>query len=88
MAKKICCSCISVQGLGLSIGILFALGAFLMAIFAWRLGIGIEIVNLIGTVYPGYEASLRGAILGGIWAFIDGLIFGAVLAWVYNKLQK
>jgi len=35
----------------------------------------------------GLEPTLAGSFIGLGWAFLDGLIGGAVLAWLYNKLS-
>ena len=37
------------------------------------------------TFYTGYDISYKGALIGGVWGFFDGLIMGAFLAWMYNK---
>jgi len=80
MAEKL-----SVKGLALSIGILWAIGIFLMGIAATVSGWGDSLVNLISSLYVGYSASLAGSIIGAIWALIDGLICGALIAWLYNR---
>jgi len=80
MAEKL-----SVKGLALSIGILWAIGIFLMGIAATVSGWGDSLVNLISSLYIGYSASLAGSIIGAIWALIDGLICGALIAWLYNR---
>ncbi len=41
-------------------------------------------VTLIGRVYRGYNISIAGSFIGLVWAFIDGLIGGAIFAWLYN----
>jgi hypothetical protein len=84
-------ACSAVCGLnpskfGLALGILCALGAFILGLCATYAGYGTEIVSLIGSVYIGYDINLLGSIVGGIWAFFDGLIGGFVFAWLYNKL--
>ena len=76
---------LSVKGLALSIGILWAIGIFLMGIAATVSGWGDSLVNLISSLYIGYSASLAGSIIGAIWALIDGLICGALIAWLYNR---
>jgi len=76
---------LSVKGLALSIGILWAIGIFLMGIAATVSGWGDSLVNLISSLYVGYSASLAGSIIGAIWALIDGLICGALIAWLYNR---
>ncbi len=42
--------------------------------------------TLIAYVYRGYSISALGSIIGLAWGFIDGLIGGAVFAWLYNVL--
>jgi hypothetical protein len=43
-------------------------------------------VTVIGHVYRGYSISPVGSVIGLVWAFVDGLIGGAVFAWLYNLL--
>jgi hypothetical protein len=40
----------------------------------------------IGLIYRGYHFTAVGSFLGLIWAFVDGLIGGAIFAWLYNLL--
>lgn len=42
--------------------------------------------TLIGRIYRGYSLSATGSLIGLAWAFVDGLIGGAVFAWVYNLI--
>ena len=39
-------------------------------------------------VYRGYSISPTGSLIGLLWALPDGMIGGAVLAWVYNAFAK
>ena len=43
-------------------------------------------VTVIGRLYRGYSISPVGSVIGLVWAFIDGLIGGAIFAWLYNWL--
>lgn len=43
--------------------------------------------TLIGRLYRGYNISPTGSIIGLAWAFFDGLIIGAIFAWLYNVLS-
>ncbi|HUY69359.1 MAG TPA: bacteriophage holin [Alphaproteobacteria bacterium] len=73
--------------LGVAIGVvwaLYVLGAGLCAMWGW----GVDLVNVLGSLYVGYKASIPGAIIGGVWAFADGFVAGVVIAWVYNKVAK
>jgi len=72
--------------LGIAIGVLWAIYVFcigLTAIFGW----GAALVTALGSLYIGYEASFLGAVLGAIWAFVDGLVAGIIIAWVYNWIS-
>lgn len=44
-------------------------------------------ITLIGKLYRGYNITPLGSILGLIWGFFDGLICGAIFAWLYNFLS-
>lgn len=43
-------------------------------------------VTMVGRIYRGYSISPVGSFIGLIWAFMDGLIGGAIFAWLYNLL--
>jgi hypothetical protein len=73
--------------LGIAIGVLWAIyvGCLgITAIFGW----GTALVDALASLYIGYGASILGAIIGAIWAFIDGLVAGVVVGWIYNKLAS
>jgi hypothetical protein len=73
--------------LGVAFGVLWAVYVFCLgitAMFNWGGGI----VDGLGTLYIGYGPSVLGAIIGAIWAFVDGLVAGAIIAWIYNMVAK
>jgi hypothetical protein len=73
--------------LGVAFGVLWAIGVFgvgITAMFNWGGGI----VTGLGTFYIGYGPSILGAIIGAIWAFVDGLVAGVIVAWIYNMVAK
>ncbi len=41
----------------------------------------------IGHIYRGFNVSPLGSVIGLIWGFVDGLIGGAIFAWLYNLLS-
>jgi hypothetical protein len=73
--------------LGIAVGVLWAAYVFFAGIFA-MFGWGVALVNVLGSFYIGYDTSILGAIIGAIWAFVDGLVAGAVVAWIYNMLAQ
>lgn len=42
--------------------------------------------TLIGHLYRGYSLSPAGSVIGLLWALPDGLVFGAIFAWLYNAI--
>ncbi|MDY6793099.1 MAG: bacteriophage holin [Thermodesulfobacteriota bacterium] len=75
---------LNVKSFALTTGLIWGMGLFL---FTWWViafdGISGD-PTLIGRLYRGYCISPMGSIIGLIWAFIDGLIGGAIFAWLYN----
>ncbi len=72
---------------GLSVGVLWAVSTFFLgfvAIFGW----GDELVKALASLYIGYSASFLGAIIGSVWALVDGYIAGFVVTWLYNLLTQ
>ena len=61
-------------------------GAMLLMGWIAPSGYGVEMVNLLSTVYIGYGPGLIGGLIGGFWGAIDGGIGGALFAWLYNRL--
>ena len=78
---------IKIKGFVLAAGLSMALFLFFLAVFAMYFDWGTEVVNLIGTVYKGYTSNWGGAVIGGIWAFVDIGIGAAIFAFIYNKLS-
>jgi len=73
--------------LGIAVGVLWAIYVFfagIVAMFGW----GVALVDVLASLYLGYGASIVGAIIGAVWAFVDGIIAGVVVAWVYNMVAQ
>jgi len=73
--------------LGVAIGVLWAIYVAFVGIAA-MFGWGNAIVDALASLYIGYAASIIGAIIGAVWAFVDGFIAGVVIAWIYNFVAK
>ena len=78
---------LNVKSFALTTGLVWGIGLFLLTwwIIAFD-GITGE-PTLIGRLYRGYNISPIGSVLGLIWAFFDGLIIGAIFAWLYNQIS-
>ena len=77
---------LQIKSFALTCGVLWGLGVFTLTwwIIAFE-GITHE-PTIIGLVYRGFNISPAGSIVGFAWAFVDGLIFGALFAWLYNTV--
>jgi hypothetical protein len=42
----------------------------------------------LGHLYRGYNLTLAGSLIGAVWAFFDGLIGGAIFAWLYDAIGE
>lgn len=77
---------LNVKAFALTTGLVWGLGLLLLTwwIIAWD---GPSTApTWIGRIYRGYTLTAVGSVVGAIWGFFDGLIGGAVFAWVYNVL--
>ena len=78
---------INIKAFALTCGLVWGFGLFLLT---WWI-IGFEgssaAPTLIGKVYRGYSLSPAGSLIGFGWAFVDGLLGGAIFAWLYNRLS-
>jgi tetrahydromethanopterin S-methyltransferase subunit C len=75
------------RAFGLAIGIVWGLAVFVSTIWDVAVGMG-KTMALLGVFYPGYSVSYGGAVIGLIWGFVNGFLFGATVAWLYNKMHN
>ena len=81
----------SVKGLALASGFLWGLAMLGMGLanLIWG-GYGQQFLQTMSSVYLGYHAtrSIAEVIVGTLYGAVDGLIGGAVFAWLYNQFAK
>ena len=79
---------LNVKAFSLACAILWGLALLLLT--WWLILLGPATIQgdttAIGSIYLGYCVSPLGSIIGLVWGFVDGLIAGAIFAWLYNKL--
>jgi hypothetical protein len=81
---------LSVKALALACGITYALAVFVGGVTAlvwpeW----GARFMALVGSLYPGvHGVSLGQVIVAAVYALVDGAIFGAIFAWLYNRFAQ
>lgn len=74
--------------LGLAFGLLWGVCILFLGLVASYYAYGHDFVISLGTLYPGYTPSVKGAILGAIVAFIDAFLMAFLIAWLYNKFNN
>ncbi len=75
------------RALALSFGLCWG-GAMLLVGWAATVGWGVKFVEVMGSIYIGFEPSLTGALVGGIWGFVDGMLGGLIVALLYNLFVR
>lgn len=80
---------LSVKGFALTVGIVWGGSILMIGILnlMWP-GYGVTLLDLARSIYPGYAAmsGFVGVIVGTCYGFVDGLVGGAIFAWLYNML--
>ncbi len=77
---------LNVKAFSLSCGLFFGAGLFLITWWIIAFGGPTNQSTFIDRIYLGYSITPIGSFIGFAWAFIDGFIFGAFFAWLYNWL--
>ena len=79
---------LDVKAFAVACGLLWGLGLFVMTwwIMAFEGATGDP--TFIGRLYRGYAISPAGSFIGLVWALVDGLVGGAIFAWLYNFLSS
>jgi len=73
------------RAFGLACGLLWSVGVLFIGVAA-RFGWAERWENLLADAYVGYDESASGLLVGGVWAFFDGLIGGYAFARLYDAL--
>ena len=79
---------LNVQAFALTCGIILGAGLFLVTWWIIVISGATGEPTFIGRVYLGYRISPLGSIIGLAWASVDGLIGGAIFAWLYNRIAS
>jgi hypothetical protein len=72
----------------LTCGLVWGIGLFLDTWWIIAFDGATEEPAIIGRVYRGYSISPAGSFIGLAWALVDGLVAGAVFAWLYNHITR
>lgn len=79
---------LNVKAFSLTVGLIWGFGLLFITFWIMFFEGATGDPTLIGLVYRGYNISVMGGFIGFLWGFVDGLIGGAVFAWLYNLLAE
>jgi hypothetical protein len=79
---------LNVKAFALTCGLVWGVGLFLLTWWIIAFDGSTGEATLIGRLYRGYSISPAGSFIGLAWAFGDGLVAGAVFAWLYNLVSS
>jgi hypothetical protein len=77
---------LNIKAFALTFGVFWGIGLFLITWWLILLEGSSGDLTLIGRIYPGFNISPIGSVIGLVWGFFDGLICGGVFAWLYNLI--
>jgi hypothetical protein len=75
---------LNVKAFAVASGLFWGMGLFLLTWWIMAFDGSTHQANLISQIYRGYNLSPVGSLIGLAWATPDGLIGGAIFAWLYN----
>jgi hypothetical protein len=79
---------LNVKAFALTCSLIWGLGLFFITWWIILFEGATGDMLFIGRVYLGYNVSPLGSFIGLIWALVDGLIGGAIFAWLYNLISS
>jgi hypothetical protein len=79
---------LDVRAFALTCGLVWGFGLFAVTWWIIAFDGSTGAVPFVGLVYRGYSISPAGSFIGLIWAYFDGLVGGAIFAWLYNALAR
>ena len=77
---------LNIKAFAITAGLLWGFGLFLGTWWVIIFEGVTEEATLIGKFYRGYHIDPVGSLIGLAWALPDGLIGGAIFAWLYNLI--
>ena len=81
---------LNIKALALASAILWGLAMLVMGLANLIWGSYGQFLQMMSSVYPGYHATrtIAEVIVGTLYGAGDGLVGGAVFAWLYNQFAK
>ena len=78
---------LNAKKLGYAGGILWGLTMLISTFLSINMGYATTWLQTMASIYPGYEISGIGCIVGMVYGFIDGFIALYLIGWLYNRIK-
>jgi len=79
---------LNIKAFALTCGLVWGIALFLLTWWIIVLDGASGEATFIGSLYRGYSITPAGSFIGLAWAFGDGLVMGAIFAWLYNLVAR
>jgi hypothetical protein len=77
------------SALGVALGAVWGVSLFVTTWISFYTGYAALFLEALAkSIYPGYSVSPLGSFLGLGYGFLDGLVSGTLIGWLYNRLAK
>ncbi|MDH3700049.1 MAG: bacteriophage holin [Alphaproteobacteria bacterium] len=77
---------LNVRAFAIASAIIWGVGVFILTWWLIVLGDVAAAPTLLERAYVGYDFTPLGSLIGLAWAAADGLVGGALFAWLYNAV--
>ncbi|MGA7306339.1 MAG: hypothetical protein WBW88_15785 [Rhodothermales bacterium] len=77
------------KALAITLAVVWGVAVFLVALvnMIWP-SYGLTFLDLASSIYPGFHpGGLVSAVVGGLYAALDGAVLGVLVGWIYNKMS-
>ena len=81
---------LSAKAMALTGSVLVGGSILLVGLVQWFVpGYGEAFLEVFAAIYPGFgeDGGFVNILIGTVWGFVDGLILGYLVAWLYNRFS-
>ena len=79
---------LDVKAFALTAGLIWGFGLFCLTWWIIAFDGPSTEPGFLGSIYRGYTVTPAGSVIGLVWALADGVVGGAVFAWLYNLIAR
>ncbi len=77
---------LNVKAFAIAVALVWGLGIFMGTWWIILFDGASSDMTSLGQIYRGFTITPLGSVIGMLWGLVDGLIGGAIFAWLYNLI--